>query len=78
MQSERRSREENFPLPHFLRLLNAAHFCHLVWNHLITQSTGNPGSVIVPQYGSSALERAKILAILARCSICIGNSTICT
>ena len=57
-------REENFPLQHFLRLLNAAHFCHLVWNHLITQSTGNPGSVIVPQYGSSALEHV----------VCLGES----
>ena len=26
------------PACHFLWVLNAAHFCHPVWNHLITQS----------------------------------------
>ena len=40
MRSERRRRKGNSSLPHFSWGLNAAHFCHLVWNHLITQSWG--------------------------------------
>ena len=36
--SWRRSRDGKSRLPHFLWVLNAAHFCPLGWNHLITQS----------------------------------------
>jgi len=36
--SWRRSRDGKSRLPHFFWVLNAAHFCPLGWNHLITQS----------------------------------------